>query len=172
MKLVKNKYYGGHLPTIISLMIIYNTIDSSYLKHKNNIKEVQMLFKVLFFDSKRDTDKEYEGLIIQTVAVECDDKDEALLEFYDEALLEFYRTLAMGTISKVVVLDVLRMEEYDRLEPYQITVTGRSNEAEIYFTRTFKLPAINKTHAELMAYKLECLSELVGVTVTEVVRVV
>ena len=131
-----------------------------------------MLFKVLFFDSKRDTDKEYEGLIIQTVAVECDDKDEALLEFYDEALLEFYRTLAMGTISKVVVLDVLRMEEYDRLEPYQITVTGRSNEAEIYFTRTFKLPAINKTHAELMAYKLECLSELVGVTVTEVVRVV
>lgn len=130
-----------------------------------------MLFKVLFFDSERDTDKEYEGLIIQTVAVECDDKDEALLEFYDEALLEFYRTLARGTISKVVVLDVLRMEEYDRLEPYQITVTGRSNEAEIYFTRTFKLPAINKTHAELMAYKLESPSELVGVSVTEVVRV-
>jgi hypothetical protein len=123
-----------------------------------------MLFKVLFFDSERDTDKEYEGLIIQTVYVEYDNKN--------EALLEFYRTLARGSISKVVVLDVLRMEEYDCLDPYQITVTGRSNEAEIYFTRTFKLPAIDETHAELMAYKLECLSELVGVTVTEVVRVV
>ena len=164
MKLVKNKYYGGHLPTIISLMIIYNTIDSCYLKHKNNIKEVQMLFKVLFFDSKRDADKEYEGLITATVAVENDNKD--------EALLKFYRTLSRGSISKVVVLDVLRMEEYDCLDPYQITVTGRSNEAEIYFTRTFKLPAIDETRAELMAYKLECLSELVGVTVTEVVRVV
>jgi len=123
-----------------------------------------MLFKVLFFDSERDTDKEYEGLIIQTVYVEYDNKN--------EALLEFYRTLARGSISKVVVLDVLRMEEYDCLDPYQITVTGRSNETEIYFTRTFKLPAIDETHAELMAYKLECLSELVGVTVTEVVRVV
>lgn len=123
-----------------------------------------MLFKVLFFDSERDTDKEYEGLIIQTVYVEYDNKN--------EALLEFYRTLARGSISKVVVLDVLRMEEYDCLDPYQITVTGRSNEAEIYFTRTFKLPAIDEIHAELMAYKLECLSELVGVTVTEVVRVV
>lgn len=132
-----------------------------------------MLFKVLFFDSKRDTDKEYEGLITETVAVECDDKDEALLEFYDEALLKFYRTLASGSISKVVVLDVLRMEEYDRLEPYQITVTAKSNKTRMcYSSRTFKLPAINKTHAELMAYKLECLSELVGVSVTEVVRVV
>ena len=124
-----------------------------------------MLFKVLFFDSKRDADKEYEGLITATVAVENDNKD--------EALLKFYRTLSRGSISKVVVLDVLRMEEYDRLEPYQITVTAKSNKTRMcYSSRTFELPAINKTRAELMAYKLECLSELVGVTVTEVVRVV
>lgn len=124
-----------------------------------------MIFKVLFFDSERDADKEYEGLITETVAVECDDKD--------EALLEFYRTLSRGSISKVVVLDVLRMEEYDRLEPYQITVTAKSNKTRMcYSSRTFKLPAINKTHAELMAYKLESPSELVGVSVTEVVRLV
>lgn len=123
-----------------------------------------MLFKVLFFDSKRDTDKEYEGLITATVAVENDNKD--------EALLKFYRTLSRGSISKVVVLDVLRMEEYDRLEPYQITVTAKSNKTRMcYSSRTFKLPAINKTHAELMAYKLEAPSEVVGVSVTEVVRV-
>ena len=123
-----------------------------------------MLFKVLFFDSKRDADKEYEGLITATVAVENDNKD--------EALLKFYRTLARGTISKVVVLDVLRMEEYDRLEPYQITVTAKSNKTRMcYSSRTFELPAINKTHAELMAYKLEAPSEVVGVSVTEVVRV-
>ena len=123
-----------------------------------------MLFKVLFFDSERDTDKEYEGLIFTTVCAECDDKD--------EALLEFYRTLARGSISKVVVLDVLRMEEYDRLEPYQITVTAKSNKTRMcYSSRTFELPAINKTHAELMAYKLEAPSEVIGVSVTEVVRV-
>ena len=123
-----------------------------------------MLFKVLFFDSKRDADKEYEGLITATVAVENDNKD--------EALLKFYRTLSRGSISKVVVLDVLRMEEYDRLEPYQITVTAKSNKTRMcYSSRTFELPAINKTHAELMAYKLEAPSEVVGVSVTEVVRV-
>ena len=124
-----------------------------------------MLFKVLFFDSKRDADKEYEGLITATVAVENDNKD--------EALLKFYRTLSRGSISKVVVLDVLRMEEYDRLEPYQITVTAKSNKTRMcYSSRTFELPAINKTHAELMAYKLEAPSEVVGVSVTKVVRLV
>lgn len=123
-----------------------------------------MLFKVLFFDSERDADKEYEGLITTTVAVENDNKD--------EALLKFYRTLARSSISKVVVLDVLRMEEYDRLEPYQITVTAKSNKTRMCYTRKFELPAINKTHAELMAYKLECLSELVRISVTEVVRLV
>lgn len=123
-----------------------------------------MLFKVLFFDSERDADKEYEGLITTTVAVENDNKD--------EALLKFYRTLARSSISKVVVLDVLRMEEYDRLEPYQITVTAKSNKTRMRYTRKFELPAINKTHAELMAYKLECLSELVRISVTEVVRLV
>ena len=123
-----------------------------------------MLFKVLFFDNERDVDKEYEGLITATVAVENDNKD--------EALLKFYRTLSRGSISKVVVLDVLRMEEYDRLEPYQITVTAKSNKTRMcYSSRTFELPAINKTHAELMAYKLESPSEWVGVSVTKVVRV-
>ena len=123
-----------------------------------------MLFKVLFFDNERDVDKEYEGLKFGTVEIENDDKD--------EALLEFYRTLVGGSRSKVRVLDVLRIDEYDYLEPYQITVAGRSNEARTYFTRTFKLPALCKTRAELMAYKLESPSELVGVSVTKVVRVV
>lgn len=123
-----------------------------------------MLFKVLFFDNERDADKEYEGLKFGTVEIENDDKD--------EALLEFYRTLVGGSRSKVKVLDVLRIDEYDYLEPYQITVAGRSNEARTYFTRTFKLPALCKTHAELMAYKLESPSELVGVSVTKVIRVV
>ena len=124
-----------------------------------------MLFKVLFFDNERDVDKEYEGLKFGTVEIENDDKD--------EALLEFYRTLVGGSRSKVKVLDVLRIDEYDYLEPYQITVTGRSNDgAEIYCTRTFKLPALYRTHAELLAYKLESPSELVGVSVTKVVRVV
>lgn len=122
-----------------------------------------MLFKVLFFDNERDVDKEYEGLKFGTVEIENDDKD--------EALLEFYRTLVGGSRSKVVVLDVLRIDEYDYLEPYQITVAGRSNDyAEIYYTRTFKLPALYKTHAELMAYKLESPCELVGVSVTKVIR--
>ena len=123
-----------------------------------------MLFKVLFFDNERDVDKEYEGLKFGTVEIENDDKD--------EALLEFYRTLVGGSRSKVKVLDVLRIDEYDYLEPYEITVSGRSNEARTYYTRTFKLPALYRTHAELMAYKLESPSELVGVSVSKVVRVV
>ena len=123
-----------------------------------------MLFKVLFFDNERDVDKEYEGLKFGTVEIENDDKD--------EALLEFYRTLVGGSRSKVKVLDVLRIDEYDYLEPYEITVSGRSNEARTYYTRTFKLPALYRTHAELMAYKLESPTELVGVSVTGVVRVV
>lgn len=124
-----------------------------------------MLFKILFFDNERDATKEYEGLKFGTVEINNDDKD--------EALLEFYRTLVGGSRSKVKVLDVLRIDEYDYLEPYQITVTGKSNDdAEIYYTRTFKLPALYGEHAELMAYRLESPSELVGVSVTEVVRVV
>lgn len=121
-----------------------------------------MIFKVLFFDNERDADKEYEGLITATVAVECDDKD--------EALLSFYRTLVASSRSKVKVLDVLRIDDYDCLEPYQITITGRSNVARTYCTYTFRLPAISKRHAELLAYKLEATSELVGVCVTKVVR--
>lgn len=124
-----------------------------------------MLFKILFFDNERDATKEYEGLKFGTVEINNDDKD--------EALLEFYRTLVGGSRSKVKVLDVLRIDEYDYLEPYQITVTGKSNDdAEIYYTRTFKLPALYGEHAELMAYRLESPSKLVGVSVTEVVRVV
>lgn len=124
-----------------------------------------MLFKILFFDNERDAAKEYEGLKFGTVEINNDDKD--------EALLEFYRTLVGGSRSKVKVLDVLRMEEYDCLEPYQITVAGRSNDdAEIYCMRTFKLPALCRTHAELMAYRLESPTELVGVSVTKVIRVV
>lgn len=120
-----------------------------------------MLFKILFFDNERDAAKEYEGLKFGTVEIENNDKD--------EALLEFYRTLAGGSRSKVKVLDVLRIDEYDYLEPYEITVTGRSNdEAEIYCTRTFRLPALYRAHAELLAYKLESPTELVGVSVTKV----
>lgn len=123
-----------------------------------------MLFKILFFDNERDATKEYEGLKFGTVEINNDDKD--------EALLEFYRTLVGGSRSKVKVLDVLRIDEYDYLEPYQITVTGKSNDdAEIYYTRTFKLPALYGEHAELLAYRLESPSELVGVCVTKVVNV-
>lgn len=123
-----------------------------------------MLFKILFFDNERDAAKEYEGLKFGSVNIKWDNKD--------KALLEFYRTLVGGSRSKVKVLDVLRIDEFDYLEPYQITVTGKStDDAEIYYTRTFKLPALYGEHAELLAYRLESPSELVGVCVTKVVNV-
>jgi len=122
-----------------------------------------MLFKILFFDNERDITKEFDGLKFGTVEIENDDKD--------GALLEFYRTLACGSRSKVMVLDVLRINEFDYLIPYEITVSGRLNETEVYYTRTFKLPAFNSGHAELLAYKYEAASKLIGVSVTKVIQV-
>ena len=122
-----------------------------------------MLFKILFFDNERHANKEYDLLKFATVPAKYDNKD--------EALLEFYRTLVGGSRSKVIVLDAIRMDECDYLELYEITVTGRStDDAEIYYTRTFNIPALNEGHAELMAYKCEAPSELVGVCVTKVVN--